>query len=56
MLLLRAPLEAPGWGPGKPLPPSWGLPEPLPTLKTGFSCPAPAVLLSSSPLQGQGRK
>lgn len=38
-----APREAQGWGMGKPPPPAWGLPEPLPTLKKGLSHPAPAV-------------
>ena len=38
-----APWEAQGWGMGKPPPPAWGLPEPLPTLRKGLSHPAPAV-------------
>lgn len=37
-------------------PPSWRLLEPLPTLKKGLSCPAPAAQPPSMLLQGQGQK
>lgn len=54
-----APWEAQGWGMGKPPPPAWGLPEPLPTLRKGLSHPAPAVQPRPPPpppLQSQDRK